>query len=173
MPVAFTCAVAAESPALLKPLKSGARFVVSADAKTVQDTQTTLTWQRSQSPDGVTWKGAYDYCAALRLAGHKGGWRLPFLKELQSLVVEAEKPSLMCIDLEAFPHTRPEFYWTASANDTQVATVFFDMKSFPSGLGPDKTLGNVRCVSGKLRPEYQAPETAKYNLYTVDQLVAH
>jgi len=148
------------------------RFVVAADAQTVRDAETTLVWQRSRSPAGVTWEGAYDYCSALKIANRGGEWRLPTLKELQSLIFAPKKPSLTYIDVRAFPNTPSEFFWTASASDTVVAAVFFDMSSYPTGVGPDKSLGYVRCVQGTLNPAYKVPDSAQFNLMTIPRSAA-
>src|SRR5476651_1057724 len=86
------------------------RFVISTDKTTVQDNATGLTWQRIVTSDGFTWEGAFIYCRSLKLAQYKNDWRLPTLKELQSLITEPKKPSLMYIDTVVFPHTPSEFF---------------------------------------------------------------
>jgi hypothetical protein len=148
------------------------RFVISADKTTVQDNETGLAWQRVVTSDGFTWEGAFNYCKSLKLAQYKNDWRLPTLKELQSLITEPKKPSLMYINSIAFPHTPSEFFWTASANDTDVAAIFFDMSKFPTGLGPNRSLGHVRCVRGTLSTIYKVPEASSYNLMTIPRQVA-
>src|SRR5262245_33278607 len=68
---------------------------------TVYDIDTARTWQ--QSIDGVThtWADASAYCAALSVDG--GGWRLPTIHELHTLVDESlANPA---IDTTAFPNT--------------------------------------------------------------------
>jgi hypothetical protein len=90
------------------PVAPGAHYAV-ADG-TVRDAYTGLTWQ--QTTDGVMrpWAGSRAYCEALPLAG--GGWRLPGMKELQSLVDETRaSPS---IDPTAFPDTPAEPFWTTT-----------------------------------------------------------
>ena len=61
-----------------------ARTPYQVSAGTVLDRDTNLTWQ--QAPDGTerTWEEARAHCASLPLAG--GGWRLPTMAELQSLI---------------------------------------------------------------------------------------
>jgi hypothetical protein len=64
------------------------RYTLTPD--TVYDTATKLTWQRVSPPTVYTWGRATSpgtaqhYCATLALAG--GGWRLPTIKELYTLV---------------------------------------------------------------------------------------
>jgi hypothetical protein len=84
------------------------RYQAAAD--TVLDKQTKLTWQRIVDPTRRNWDAAKAYCAQLPLAG--GGWRLPSMRELQSLVDESRfEPS---IDPIAFPDTPPVEFWTGN-----------------------------------------------------------
>jgi hypothetical protein len=91
------------------------RFVPSLDGTEVTDTVTGLIWQRctvgmawnneSQSCDGAAtiftqWTDVLDYAKTSRA----GGWRLPNVKELFSIVdVQAQDPPV--IDHVAFPNT--------------------------------------------------------------------
>lgn len=77
---------------------------------TVEDTATKLTWQRYVSARSYTLKDAASYCADLSLEG--SGWRLPSVKELQTLVDESR--SRPAIDREVFPDTPPTFFWSSS-----------------------------------------------------------
>jgi uncharacterized protein DUF1566 len=60
------------------------RFKDNGDG-TVSDTCTGLMWQKDNAPSSYTWQDALKYCEALRLGGHLD-WRLPNLRELQSIV---------------------------------------------------------------------------------------
>ena len=85
------------------------RYTVSTD--TVLDTKTNRTWQRVVPTATYTWANATTYCQALSLGGMTG-WRLPTLKELQSLVdIRMFKPS---IDAAAFPATPANYFWSSS-----------------------------------------------------------
>lgn len=99
-------------------LRSGAhadapagRYVVSAE--TILDTQTQLVWQRTPpaSPATRIWASALAYCATG--SGLPGaGWRLPTIKELQTLVDErATMPPL--ID-PAFAGAVAAQYWSST-----------------------------------------------------------
>lgn len=80
------------------------------DASTVSDQGTGLQWQRDHFP-ARDWLAALDTCESLDLAGHTD-WRLPTLKELQTLVDDRRlQPS---IDVVAFPDTPSEWFWSST-----------------------------------------------------------
>jgi hypothetical protein len=82
------------------------RYMVGAE--TVRDLRTGLEWQRGFDEGMRPWEDAKAYCTALTIAG--GGWRLPSMKELQSLVDDTRaSPS---IDPAAFPDTPGEPFWS-------------------------------------------------------------
>jgi hypothetical protein len=76
----------------------------------VKDASTGLTWQREASASRVTWQEAELACGALDLEGR--GWRLPNMKELQSLIDESR--TAPAIDPAAFPSTPSEGFWAAT-----------------------------------------------------------
>ena len=77
---------------------------------TVEDRRTGLVWQRLPDSGARTWEQAIEYCAQLALEG--GGWRLPFLKELLT-IVDASR-HLPAVVPSAFTHTQSARFWTAS-----------------------------------------------------------
>jgi uncharacterized protein DUF1566 len=85
----------------------GPRFEV--DGETVRDESTGLVWtQANVAAKQLTWKEAEEACAKLELAG--GGWRLPTIKELLTLVdYERSEPA---ID-PAFS-CESSWYWTST-----------------------------------------------------------
>jgi hypothetical protein len=80
------------------------------DNGTVLDRATGLTWQRTVEEAMHTNAEAKAYCAGLPFAG--GGWRLPSMKELQSLVDDSRANP--AIDDSAFPDVPMEPFWTAT-----------------------------------------------------------
>jgi hypothetical protein len=69
------------------------RFKDNGDG-TITDNSTGLIWQKIQSANMLTWEAALTYASGLSLAG-KTDWRLPNVKEIQSLCDEKLfKPSL-------------------------------------------------------------------------------
>ncbi len=77
---------------------------------TVYDTKTLLTWQRVPDATARAWSGAQMYCSGLNL-DNKLDWRLPSLKELQTIVDEQRK--LPALDTSAFT-TGQYAIWTSS-----------------------------------------------------------
>ena len=96
----------------------------------VKDTKTGLIWQRCSL--GQTWSGSsctgkaatYDWTNALQTAKNMGNeWRVPNIKELDSLVEEACYNA--AINETFFPNTVSSYYWSSSpvANDSSDAWV--------------------------------------------------
>jgi hypothetical protein len=97
-------------------------------AGTALDQSTRLTWQRAASVERVTWDVANAACAALDLQGK--GWRLPNMKELQTLVDESRASPT--IDADAFPDTPAEGFWAATPLVGSSAAFWF--VSFDEGI---------------------------------------
>lgn len=114
-------------------------------ADTVRDNDTKLTWQRGGDAMQYTWVAAAAYCAQLPVAG--GGWRLPSLKELLT-VVDPARTTAPAIDLNAFPDAKGDIYW--SSNSYVVDTTYawtIDFRNGNSAKDHSKTAAAyVRCV---------------------------
>lgn len=109
----------------------------------VYDTKTKLFWEQVVSPATFDWTGAKTYCAMLN---HDGmGWRLPSMKELQTIV--DEKRYGAAIDPTAFPNTPSEQFWTSSASAIYSSwawyVAFNDGKTYHDGQA---STYRARCV---------------------------
>ncbi len=62
-----------------------ARFELVGNGEIVRDHTTGLEWARKPLADRHEWKDAAAACSALKLCGHTD-WRLPTVRELQSIV---------------------------------------------------------------------------------------
>jgi hypothetical protein len=116
-------------------------FTLAAD--TVTDPATGLTWQRAINPAARTWDAASAYCAGLSVAG--GGWRLPGMAELQTLVDETVAGP--AIDGAAFPATPGEGFWAGTPLAATPGSYWF--VSFDRGIAYNAVASheyNVRCV---------------------------
>jgi hypothetical protein len=115
----FLCAVA--MVAVIPPTPAdasapGGRYVVTnggTSSGTVYDSKTRLTWQQTTSSIPYTRADAKTYCAGVGSSLGGTGWRLPTLKELQSLVDYSQTTPPM-IDSTTFPGTPSERFWSAS-----------------------------------------------------------
>ncbi len=87
------------------------RFSVEAELGVVTDQGTGLVWERATLDTPLGWLDALAHCEALALGGHDD-WRLPTLKETQTLVDERRlQPS---IDIAAFLDTPSEWFWSST-----------------------------------------------------------
>ena len=59
--------------------------------ETITDQATGLTWMKNDSATGLNWQAALNYCEGLSLA-NQSDWRLPHIKEIQSLVDYSKSP---------------------------------------------------------------------------------
>ena len=78
---------------------------------TVFDTKTKLTWQQTVPAATYAWAAAKTYCQTLSLGGT--GWRLPTMKELQS-IVDYSSSRAPFLDPSAFPATPTPGSWSSS-----------------------------------------------------------
>jgi formylglycine-generating enzyme required for sulfatase activity len=87
-----------------------ARFTDNGDG-TVSDLITGLVWQKIQPPQTMTWEEALAYAKTVLLAG-KSDWRLPNIREIQSLNdVSLFKPSF---NKTFFPNLLSGNFWSST-----------------------------------------------------------
>ena len=119
------------------------RFVLDAKGETVADKWTNRVWQRAIDGGAYTQAAAKTSCATLALAG--GGWRLPDMRELLSIVDRQQlNPA---IDPTAFPSTPAATFWSASSS--AASSLYAWAIFFSSGGGELSEISNqlrVRCV---------------------------
>ena len=121
---------------------------------TVTDNHTGLVWQQAESAT-MTWENALVYAENLSLGGHSD-WRLPNIKELQSVSDgDLRAPSL---DKTRFPGATTTFYWssTSLANDTTQAW-YLDSDYGLTSYTPKTGSWHVRCVRGGTATSWNAP----------------
>ena len=111
--------------------------------KVVVDWTTQLTWQKSTDDAVHTWEEARDYCQSLPL--ELGGWRLPALKELLTIV--DTRRHMPAIETKGFLQIQPAAYWTSTAfpRDTQLA-YRLEFANGGSGYSDRADKHYVRCV---------------------------
>jgi hypothetical protein len=119
----------------------GSSFSLAGDV--AQDKYTRLTWQRAVEHDNYTWDDAKTFCS--KLSANGGGWRLPSLRELLTLVdVIHVEPA---IDPSTFPGTPSELFWSSSPSLSPAGTAWG--VNFTRGSSAAATVGtkaHVRCA---------------------------
>ena len=137
--VAMALAVSADARAGAPP----GHFTDLGDG-TVKDNATSLVWQRDLADGGgKTWAAAKTYCQGLSLGG--GGWRLPNVKELQTLGDDSTyNPT---IDVTYFPSTPSTYFWSSSVSALDNSSAWVVDFAYGDVLENDQTNSfRVRCV---------------------------
>jgi len=120
------------------------RYTITAG--TVYDTKTKLTWQQAVPGSAYSWSGAKSYCASLSLNGT--GWRLPSMKELETIVDFSRTGPP--IDTTAFASTPAAWFWTSSNLSTDSSVAWYVDFGSPGDGGAYytavSTLSRIRCV---------------------------
>lgn len=122
------------------------RYTISAG--TVYDTKTRLTWQQTSPSTMYVWSAAKTYCASAAVSSALGGtgWRLPTIKELQT-VIDFNQATGPLIDPTAFPGTSTGGVWSSTptvGSATQSWAVFFS--NGDTGTLENMYASSVRCV---------------------------
>lgn len=117
----------------------------SASGLVVNDSRTNLTWQRTVNGSTYTWLDALSYCNALTLDSGTG-WRLPTVKELQTLInvgAGLNPPEIPSV----FPSGNAVEMWTSSPNPaTPSSNYTVNMLNGAGGSQPTSKQLQVRCV---------------------------
>lgn len=113
---------------------------------TITDNATGLTWMQADSGSGLDWPAALNYCEALNLGG-SSDWRLPNVKELQSLVDYSRSPATsnsaalnplfsLSTLLNESGQTDYPFYWSSTTHaDSSGRGTFAAYVAFGRALG--------------------------------------
>lgn len=113
---------------------------------TVTDLATGLMWQREDDNAQRSWSNAASFCQGLIL-GDKEDWRMPNIKELQSIIDTTINYPNPAIDTATFPSTDTTCYWSATsfASGSSLAWCvdFEDGETLSNGAGG---FFFVRCV---------------------------
>jgi len=138
-------ALFAATPAPTHGAAPAGRYTVSGGV--VHDSKTGLNWQQSTPTATYTWIDARTYCKdnAGKLPG--SGWRLPDIKELQTLVDDRSSTEPW-IDPGFFPATG-DVYWSATpyaTNSSYAWVVFFRMQDGSQNWSDVTYQNYVRCV---------------------------
>ena len=119
----------------------------------VEDRVTGLTWQRNASANGRSWQAAQDYCESLSYGG-SSAWALPTRLELVSLLDNTRITP--AIDLQAFPNTLAEWFWSSTPFAGEAARAWH-VYFYPGAPDVDDIASTflARCVA---RPQGAPPK---------------
>ena len=113
------------------------------------DTKSKLTWQQTVSATLMTWAAAKTYCAGVGSTLGGTGWRLPTIKELQSLL-DYTQTAAPLIDSTAFPGTSASgaasFFWSSTPGASSFAWELGFNSGGRSGTSNVADTNAVRCV---------------------------
>jgi len=117
-------------------------------AGTVYDTKTKLTWQQTAPSATYAWADAKTYCAGLGATLGGTGWRLPTIKELQTIVDETRQQG-SSMDPTAFPGAPSGIFWSSSlvaGPPSPTRAWFIGFGSGTTNPGTFDASFDVRCV---------------------------
>lgn len=142
------------------PVTLSARFENTGEAA-VKDHMTSLMWQKNPAPTAFSWEDALSYAEGLSWSGFDD-WRLPNIKELQSLQdVKLIQP---CINTVFFPAIGIKKYWSSTSLANQETKAWYMDTNFGITTYDLKTSANyVLCVRGNSE-ESISVLTAPYQL---------
>jgi hypothetical protein len=128
---------------------------------TVTDHLTNLVWQKKPAPDSMSWENALLFAESLSLAGFED-WRLPNIKELQSLNEEGSaNPSVNTV---FFPEIGLKKYWAGTSLPNQTTKAWYWDTRFGITTYAEKTGKlNVLCVRGGQNGSVKAADLSTEN----------
>jgi hypothetical protein len=120
---------------------------------TVADLRNGLVWQQGE-PGRMGWTDALNYCENLELplGSDQRDWRLPNIKELESITEDtmSDPVNPIAIDRNIFPNAAAEAYWSSTNFPVQPSYAWAVGYDY-GRVGPsvkDAYIVSVRCVSG-------------------------
>lgn len=114
--------------------------------QTITDNLTQLVWQKNPRIDSMTWEDALHYADTFQLAGYTD-WRLPNIKELQS--INDEKKGSPSINKTYFPTVITGKYFSSTTLPNQTSKAWYLNTQYGITTYQDKTVKlNVILVRG-------------------------
>ncbi len=128
---------------------------------TITDNLTTLVWQKITYSDSITWEQALTYADTLTFDGFTD-WRLPNIKELQSINNESLiNPS---ISTTFFPTIGTNKFWSSTTLPNQTSKAWYLFTQFGITTYDPKTFRHyIICVRGNQNITVAVNETENYN----------
>ncbi len=128
------------------PTTFSTRFIDNGDG-TITDNTTDLVWLKTPNTAILTWEEALAYAENLNFA-NANNWRLPNIKELQSLTDAALLNP--CVSATAFPTIGVKKYWSSTSLPNQTTRAWYLSTQFGITTYDLKTVANYAiCVQNK------------------------
>jgi hypothetical protein len=134
------------APALAAAAAPAGRYTASGGV--VKDNKTGLFWQQAAEGQTYIFADAVAYCAGNVAALPGTGWRVPAIKELQTLVDDSIPPPGPTIDATAFPATPAAGFWSSTLYATGAShawTIEFN-RAIQTDAPMTGSMYAVRCV---------------------------
>jgi hypothetical protein len=132
---------------------------------TITDNLTNLVWQKTSYADTITWEQTLVYADTLSLTG-TSDWRLPNIKELQSINDESlVNPS---VNTNFFSNIGVKKYWSSTTLPNQTTKAWYFDTQFGITTYDTKTIKhNLICVRGNQNNTSAINENTKKDLITI------
>jgi len=130
-----------------KITKATKRFKIVLGGAAVLDKETGLVWEKSPDTAKRMWADAIYYAYSKNVGG-RGGWRLPTVEELRTLVDPTRSDPALPIG-HPFINVQSDYYWSSTTHVSNTSSAW-DVNFYYGDVGSyDKTNDNyVWCVRG-------------------------
>ncbi len=110
------------TPSWHQILPANERFELVMGDEAVLDRETGLVWQRNTDDNPYDWYNAQIICYYIDIGG-RGGWRLPSIEELRTLVDRTQSSRLP--DGHPFLNAKSDKYWSSTIVPDSITEAFY------------------------------------------------
>ncbi len=149
----------------ISPTNIANQFTDNGDG-TIRDNLTNLLWQKTPHPDTLTWEQALTYAENLTLGGFSD-WRLPNIKELQS--INDERLISPSVTTNFFPNVGIKKYWSSSSLPNQTTKAWYLSTQYGITTYDFKTARlAILCVRGNTQqPTFTQESQTNKNIFSI------
>ncbi len=120
--------------------------IVQSSSATAYDPVTGLTWQTAMSPSAASLSDAMSYCDTASIGPFGSGWRLPNIRELQSILDETQQVAPLWDPLFMSNAAHTTRLWSSTASNPSSENHTIDFGTGSASVDPLYALLGVRCV---------------------------
>ena len=135
-------------PAWDQTLPAATRFIVltNMNSEAVLDRETGLVWEKSPDATLRLWQSAQIACISKNVGG-RGGWKLPSIQELRSLVDPTQSSPALPAG-HPFTNVQSGVYWSATTLAADSTGAWAVGPTFGAGIVLKSAASHVWCVRG-------------------------